>query len=127
MHILSLVLSHSMLKFGDVCWVQGKYTAMGASCVCIYATLYFACFKQQHLLWIHWTTILFYKQQISNIFGVWIPDSANRNTWEGFKEDINNQSALNWSTTKLSKAVTFLDLEVTISPPGYIVTCTYQK
>ena len=119
MDLLTLILSHSIFKFGDTWWVQEKGTAMGTPCACVYATLFFGWFERQFLLRKYWKNILFYKRAIDDVIIVWIPDKENTSAFENFKDDLNNQCALTWTSTKLAKSVDFLDLTITIAPVSY--------
>ena len=100
---------------------------MGTPCTCAYASLFFGWFERQFLLRKYWKNILFYKRAIDDVIIVWILDKENPTAYEQFKDDLNNQCALTWTSTLLSTSVDFLDLTVTIAPNGYITTKTFQK
>ena len=100
---------------------------MGTPCACVYATQFFWWFERQFPLRKYWKNILFYKRAIDDVIIVWIPDKEHTSAFKNFKDDLNSQCALTWTSTKLSKSVDFLDLTITIAPNGYITTRTFQK
>ena len=101
---------------------------MGTSCACIYATIFFAYFERKILLPKYKKNLLFYKQKIDNIFGVWVANPENPNAWNEFQNDLNNLSNLEWNTDELSGTVNFLDLTLWIDKKSNnIQYSTYQK
>ena len=49
---------------------------------------------------------------IDDIFGIWIEDPDKPDTWEHFKQDLNDASKLELKNIVLETAVDFLDLPV---------------
>ena len=121
-------MKFNVFKFGSTWWKQLVGTAMGTSCACIYATIFFAYFERKILLPKYKKNLLFYKRKIDDIFGVWVADPEHPNAWNDFQKDLNNLSNLEWNTDELSGTVNFLDLTLWIEEKSNIIHYrTYQK
>ena len=126
--LTELVMTHNVFKFGSTWWRQLIGTAMGTSCACIYATIFFAYFERKILLPKYKKNFLLYKRKIDDILGVWKTDPDNPNAWEEFKDDLNKVSHLEWNTDELAGKVHFLDLNLWIDGnSNKILYSTYQK
>jgi hypothetical protein len=102
-------------------------TAMGTPCACIYATIFFAWFERQYILKKYRKNLMLYCRQINDIFGVWMDDPNNPNSWNEFKQDLNRQCKLEWNTEDLDTTVNFLNLTISIDKKGKISYQTFQK
>ena len=125
--LTKLVMNTNIFKFGDTWWHQQIGTAMGTPCACIYATIFFAWFERQYILQKYKRNLLLYSRQIDNIFGIWIDDPSNPNSWKEFQLDLNNQCKLQWNTEELDTKVNFLDLTISIDKQGKLTYQTFQK
>jgi hypothetical protein len=79
--LLKLVMYNNIFQFGDSWWIQKIGTAMGTPCACIYATIFFAWFERKFILTKYKDNLLLYKQQIDNIFAIWIDTPDKPNQW----------------------------------------------
>lgn len=125
--LTKLVMEYNVFQFGDTWWKQLIGTAMGTPCACIYATLFFAYFERKHILTKYADNLLFFRRQIDDIFGIWIPSDENNSSWPIFKNDLNNFCRLDWNTEELSRSVNYLDLNIYIGENGKVQFKTYQK
>ena len=98
---------------------------MGTSAACMWATIYSATHKTQHLTPMYSASLLVYKRFINNIFRIWIP-SEDRHTWKKIKDDTNNFGILTWEFEELTSSINFLNLTISFEN-SRIVTKTYQK
>jgi hypothetical protein len=123
--VLEIVMTRNVFSFDDTFWLQIAGTAMGTSCACMYATLYYALHERQSILRSHGHQLLYFKRFIDDIFGIWI--GGDTPAWTQFQNDLSFGS-LRWETTKLSSSVVFLDLEISLDPDNQCLTTrTYQK
>ena len=126
--LTELVMKYNVFKFGSTWWRQLIGTAMGTSCACIYATIFFAYFERKVIFPKYAKNLLLYKRKIDDILGVWIADPKNTKAWTEFKEVLNSISNLEWNTDELSGKVNFLDLSLWIDEGSNIIHySTYQK
>jgi hypothetical protein len=87
---------------------------MGTPVTFIYATKILTTFAPN---------LIYYKQYIDDIFGIWLPPTHNKDsTWAAFTNTLNSWGKLKWVIPKS----TFLDLNISIDNTR-IVTTTYQK
>ena len=101
---------------------------MGTPCACIYATLFFGYHERTLLLQKYQTNLLLFKQQIDDIFIIWVPSSPDDIEWDHFTQDLNICSSLDWETEKPSNKTHFLDLNIWIhSSTQKLQYSTYQK
>ena len=126
--LTKLIMENNVFKFGSTWWRQKIGTAMGTSCACIYATIFFAYFERTLLLPKYKNNFMLFKRKIDDIFAIWIPDPSNPNAWNEFLEDLNSVSKLEWNTEELSNSVNFLDLTIYIDESTRMIKYkTYQK
>ena len=125
--LTNLVMSNNIFQFGGT-WLHQKIgTAIGTPCICIYATIFFAWFECQYILTKYKQNLMLYIRQINDIFGIWIDDPTNLNSWNEFKQDFNKQYKLEWNTEELDTTVNFLDLTIIIDKQGKLTYQTFQK
>ena len=123
--VLEIVMTRNVFSFDDTFWLQIAGTAMGTSCACMYATMYYALHERQSILRSHGHQLPYFKRFIDDIFGIWI--GGDTPAWTQFQNDLSFGS-LCWETTKLSSSVVFLDLEISLDPDSRCLTTrTYQK
>jgi hypothetical protein len=87
---------------------------MGTPAACAYAMLTFGHFENTALLPIFKdNNLIYYRQYIDDIFGVWLPPQHNKSrTWNDFKNAINNWGSLRWEVEEPSTQTHFLDLNI---------------
>ena len=79
LELTKLVMHFNVFKFGSTWWRQLIGTAMGTSCACIYAIIFFSYFERKILLPKYKKKFLLYKRKIDDILGIWVTDSDNPN------------------------------------------------
>ena len=124
LEMLETVMTTNVFEFGDTDWLQLKGTAMGTSCACLYATLYYALHERRLLLTKYSSSLIYYQRFIDDILGIWNGTDAE---WTRFQNDMNQFGRLRWTTSKLAIEAIFLDLRITINKSSHIETSTYQK
>lgn len=126
--LTKLVMENNIFQFGSTWWRQKVGTAMGTSCACIYATVFFAFFERTVLSTKYRSNFIFYRRKIDNIFAIWKSDPQNPNAWTDFKSDLNSVCNLEWNTEDLCQSVNFLDLTIWIDNDSRRIKYkTYQK
>ena len=125
---LKLVMYNNVFTFGNRYWLQIQGTAMGTSCACMYANIYYSYHEEttltnNHKLW-------FWRRLIDDGFG--IIDNSNPEYFHQHMRDMNNfgppGARLEWECDiGPTKSINFLDLQVSIELDGSITTSTYQK
>ena len=119
-------MTMNIFKFVDTWWKQIIGTAMGTSCACVYATIFFAYYERTSLLPMFKDNLVVYVRYIDDIFLVW--KETQNSPFKNFTTSLNNQCKLTWVTEKLSTSVNFLDLAITLDHnAGRFWTRTYQK
>lgn len=124
--VLELVMTRNIFTFDDTFWLQTTGTAMGTSCACMYATLYYALHERQSILHQHSHQLLYFKRFIDDIIGIWT-GGMDTPAWTQFQTNLAFGS-LHWETSRLATSVVFMDLEITIDADSHRLTMrTYQK
>jgi hypothetical protein len=127
LNTLAIVMRNNIFSFADSFWLQLSGTAMGTPVACSYATITFGHFENSTLLPSFRENLIYYCRYIDDIFGIWLPPTANRqNTWTAFKDTLNSWSTLQWEVEELTTTTHFLDLNITIQD-GTLDFSTYQK
>ena len=77
-------------------------------------------------------SVIFYVRFIDDVYGIWAPTVGstlehNKERWEAFKADDNNDHGLQWEFTKREMSTTFLDMNVRIQADGEIKTTLHEK
>ena len=122
---MTLVMENNIFEWGDLHFLQLLGTAMGTSCACMWATIYFWIHESTSLLPKFNNKLLLLKRYIDDMIGIWLCDS-NPSSWEEFKKETNNFGILTWEFEEPSTSVNFLDLTINIEN-NRIRTRTYQK
>ena len=121
---MKLIMKNNVFGFGNLYFLQLIGTAMGTSCACIWATIYYGVHENNCILPKHGKHLLLFDRFLDDIFGAWIGNHTDE--WVSFKEDLNDFGILTWEVSDLSHSVDFLDLTLSIED-GRIVSRTYQK
>ena len=82
-----------------------------------YATIYYG-LHERNFLPKHKKHVIFYKQFIDDVFGIWLPHpnpQTNARLWEEFKDSMNSFPGLTWEFEDPNVEVNFMDLTITIS------------
>ena len=91
---LKVVMKNNVFTFGDTFWLQKTGTAMGTTCACMIATLYYAYHERNFILPKYKNNIIFYRRFIDDILCLWHPSpNATSNhplTYDDLKTDMNN-------------------------------------
>ena len=137
--VLQIIMENSIFTFGDTYWRQGNGTAMGTSCACMYAMLFYGLHERCNLLPDTAPTVPLLARFIDDMFGIWIdptlpPDlteaeekrwwSANEK-WKAFETSL-TFGGLEWTTCPPAKSQVMLDLTLTVEH-GDIWSKTFQK
>jgi len=117
-------MSNNIFQFDNTFWLQTCGTAMGTSCACSYATLYWAYIERKHILpkWSHALPFLWWF--INDKLGIW---TGSEEEFQLFTQDLNSYSQLKWTSSGLTSSVNFLDITITIEESGKTSTKTFQK
>ncbi len=117
-------MNSNVFQFDDTYWLQTCGTAMGTSCACAYATLYWAYMERKHIIpkWIQ--HLPFIRRFIDDKFGIWI---GIQEEFQSFTADLDSYCQLKWTTDSLSTSENFLDLTIYINKNRSIMTKTFQK
>ena len=73
--------------------------------------------------------VIFYKQFIDDVFGIWIPHpnhQTDAQLWDEFKQSMNAFPGLTWEFEDPSDKVNFMDLTITIKN-GHVSTSLFEK
>jgi len=127
LQILEIVMKNNVFAFKNTTWLQLSGTAMGTPTACAYATISFGHHKNSKILPRFSKYLLYYKRYIDDIFGIWLPPTANQdNTWLEFKIALNDWGNLEWIIENPTKKTIFLDLNIELLK-SRITTSTFQK
>jgi hypothetical protein len=94
-------MQNNIFSFSNTYWLQLTETAMGTPVACTYATVTFGQYENSLLLQKYQHQLLYFKQYIDDIIGIWLPNNVdntdNYTTWQSFEEDLNNRGKLKWT------------------------------
>ncbi len=96
---LDIVMSQNVFQFGNTYWQQADGAAMGTSSAVMFATLYYALHERTTLLPQYHIHLIYYKQHIYDIFGIW---SGPATTWQDFCKSLDESGKLCWEALKLN-------------------------
>jgi hypothetical protein len=123
---LRIIMKSNVFTFGSRFWLQLNGTAMGTSCACAYATIYYSFHEETKL--IPNPNVLFYARLIDDAFVVLLNAPT---TYEPFVASMNDfgpdGKRLEWEAEPHCSTIHFLDLTVTLTPTGLFETSTFQK
>ena len=125
---LKLVMLNNIFSFGDMTLKQMNGTAMGKAPSPPYAMIYFGLHKTKFLPQ-HRKPVIFYKQFIDNVLGIWLPHpnpKINAHLWEEFTTSMNNYHGLAWKFNAPTDKVDLMDLTISIKN-SQISTSTFEK
>ena len=94
-----------------------------------YATIYYGIHENMFVPWYR-ECLLFYKQFIDDIIGIWIPHpDSNQNTleWSDFQKMMNSFPGLTWEFSTLSKTVDFMDMTIKITSTSNLHITLFEK
>lgn len=118
-------MTHNVFTFGNRYFIQTNGTAMGTSCACMYATIYYSYHEECCLMnrpYIH-----FYRRLIDDAFVILKTATAFSDLTRDMNDFGPENKRLEWEAEPPSRSVAFLDLTITITDNGNIHTQTYQK
>ena len=121
---MKLIMENNVFGFGNLYFLQLIGTAMGTSCACIWATIYYGVHENNCIIPKYGKHLPLFDRFLDDIIGAWIGNHTDE--WASFKEDLNDFGILTWEVSELSPSVDFLDLTLSIED-GRIVSKTYQK
>ena len=122
--VLKIVMNSNIFQFDNTYWLQTCGTAMGTSCACAYATLYWAYMERKYIIPKWKQHLPFIRRFIDDKFGIW---TGTQEEFQSFTADLNSYCQLKWTTDGLSTSVNFLDLTIYIDKNRNIITKTFQK
>jgi hypothetical protein len=125
---IELVMTNNVFEFDNLCFLQRNGTAMGASLSVAYATIYFSYHKETHLCKADTDYgLLFYRRYIDDGIGIQLEHQGSHtrllDAFNSFGAHVNR---LEWTSSGLSRSITFLDLKLTIHNKS-IQRRTYKK
>jgi hypothetical protein len=125
---LDTVMRHNVFAFGARRFLQLDGTAMGTSCACNYATIYYSYHEETKLLANPTYLLLFYRRFIDDAFVI---QRASPNGYADFVHGMNDfgrpGARLEWEATPPGREVDFLDLHIRLDPAGTVSTTSFQK
>ena len=119
---------NNIFSFGDLTFKQLNGTAMGTPPAPPYATIYYG-LHETNFLPKHNKHVIFYKQFIDDVFGIWSPHpnpQTDARLWEEFKNSMKKYPGFTWELNDPSEHVNFMDLTITIKK-GEISTSLFEK
>lgn len=120
------LMKFNVFTFGNRFFIQTNGTAMGTNAACMYATIYYSYHEETVLSKLPF--VKFYRRLIDDAFII-IDNGAGN--FEELQRSMDNfgpvGKRLEWVATKPSRSVDFLDLTVSITDTGDIMTKTFQK
>jgi len=124
MAVLKIVMTYNIFQFDNTYWLQLSGTAMGTSCACLYATIFWGYIERKRILpkWKH--LLPFFKRFIDDKLGIWVGSTLE---FEQFMIDLNSQGSLQWIASGLQSSVNFLDLTISFCQDNKLSFMTYQK
>ena len=125
---LKLMMLNNIFCFGDMTFKQLNGTAMGTPKAPPYTTIYYG-IHEKNFLPKHNKHVIFYKQFIDDVFGIWIPHpnpQTDAQLWDEFKHSMNAFPRLTWEFEDPSDKVNFMDLTITIKN-GHVSTSLFEK
>ena len=125
---IEIILRSNVMKFGDIFVQQISGVAMGICPAPPLATIFFALHEDVILeKWKH--CISFYRRFIDDGLAVWLHQATideDEKCWTQFQEDINQYHGLEWTFTRRSTTVDFMDMTLVIQDNG-IITDLFEK
>jgi hypothetical protein len=123
---LSIVMRNYIFTFGDTFWHQTNGAAMGAPPSPSWATMYFAPHEDECVDAFP-RHILFYRQFIDDIFGIWIDEpTASSDAFTRFQTKMNECEGMIWTFSSLTDTVDFMDVTLSLCA-GRITSSLYEK
>jgi len=108
-------MNNNIFSFGNMFCLQNTGTAMGIPSACAYATISYGHYENTSILPLFQKNLFYYRCYIDDVFGIWLPLGDNpENTWENFKQKLNDWGTHRWKIEEPTDHVTFLDLNITI-------------
>ena len=119
------LMSHNAFTFGSSFYIQENGTAMGTSCACMYATIYYSYHEETRIMKL--PNVRFYRRLIDDAFILYKKSGSMRDLRDQMNDFGPPEKRLNWVTEDPKQSVDYLDLTVSITDKGTITTRTYQK
>ena len=119
------LMTSNVFTFGSRFFIQENGTAMGTSCACMYATIYYSYHEEIQLM--KMPKLHTYVRLIDDAFLI-VDEDVNINDIKKEMDDFGPEGKrLQWDVEPLADSVNFLDLTITIEADGNIRTTTFQK
>lgn len=110
------------------CTILSKTT--GGSSKVDWANIYFGLHELEFLNnSIFSERLYFYKRFVDDVFGIWIPHddpTIDEQLWASFVSLVNNFHGMEWTFSRRSTRVEFMDLDIELSN-GSVITRVYEK
>ena len=119
------LMSHNAFTFGSSFYIQENGTAMGTSCACMYATIYYSYHEETRIMKL--PNVRFYRRLIDDAFILYKKSGSMQDLREQMNDFGPPDKRLNWVTEDPKQSVDYLDLTISITTTGTITTSTYQK
>jgi hypothetical protein len=123
---LFIIMKSNVFTFGNRFWLQRNGTAMGTSCACAYATIYYSFHEEMVLL--NNPHVSFYVRLIDDALVILSNAEENYAPFVASMNDFGPEGKrLEWEAEPPGLTFNFLDLTVTLLLSGAFSTSTFQK
>jgi hypothetical protein len=126
---LDIIMRNNVFTFGNRCWKQRNGTAMGTSCACAYATIYYSFHEETALITpANPHGVLFYRRLIDDALILQRNNPGAHDIFLAAMNSFGNPGArLVWESSGESRKDVFLDFNLVLNSHGGVSTSTYQK
>ena len=149
---INLIMCNNVFQFDDTYWLQLIGTAMGTSCACMIATIYFSYHEETRILPVYahqyvvplmsmppiaeprptfkTPPLLMHARLIDDALQIWDMSRLPKHYRKNFRALMSEElkfGILRWKVDKLTKKVDFLDLTIAMDRKGEICTKTFVK
>ena len=127
--LLRFLLTHNYFLFNSRYYLQLNGTAMGSKCAPNFANLFLGWWENTIVFteqYEHFTNhVLFWGRFIDDVLILW---DGTETLFQEFVQNLNqNHIGMSFTSEINSETLTFLDLRISLSPGGRIVTEVYRK
>jgi hypothetical protein len=126
---LDIIMRNNVFTFGNRYWKQRNGTAMGTSCACAYATIYYSYHEETALITPNNPHgVLFYRRLIDDALIIQRNTPGAHDTFLAAMNSFGTPGAsLVWESSGASRKDIFLDFNLTLNNHHSVSTSTYQK